>query len=69
MKGMIVIQILECNGKVVVVVLVVLEDEIMLIMMGGVLICICVDEIWEMGCVMQGVMFILVGEGNKLFGL
>lgn len=52
MKGMIVIQMFECNGKVVVVMFVDVEDQIMLIMMVGVLICICVFEICEMGCVM-----------------
>lgn len=40
----------------------------MLIIIGGVLICICVVEICGMGCVMQGVMLILLDDGEKLVG-
>ena len=68
-KGMIAIQQIERNGKVVAATLVRPADEIMLITDRGVLVRTRVSEIRELGRATQGVTLIALDDGAKLSGL
>ncbi|MHB1113575.1 MAG: DNA gyrase subunit A [Acidovorax defluvii] len=68
-KGMISIQQIERNGKVVAATLVHADDEIMLITDKGVLVRTRVSEIRELGRATQGVTLIALDEGSQLSGL
>ncbi len=68
-QGMIAIQTIARNGKVIGAVLVGDEDEIMLISTGGVLIRMRVKQIREQGRSTQGVRLIDLDEGTKLAGV
>lgn len=66
MQGVIGIQIIECNGKLVVVVLMGFCDEVLLIFDGGMLVCMCGLEISCVGCNIQGVILICLFKDEKL---
>src|SRR5206468_11863142 len=68
-QGMIAIQTIARNGKVIGAVLVGDEDEIMLISTGGVLIRTRVKQLREQGRSTQGVGLIDLDEGTKLAGV
>src|SRR5256712_556324 len=68
-QGMIAIQTIARNGKVIGAVLVGDEDEVMLISTGGVLIRTRVKQIREQGRSTQGVRLIDLDEGTKLAGV
>lgn len=57
-QGVIGIQCFECNGVLVVVVQVIEVYELMLIFNQGILVCICVVEVFQFSCNIQGVILI-----------
>lgn len=68
-QGVIGMVVNECNGLLVGVVQVFGNEDIMLIFNQGILVCICVDEVSYLGCNIQGVCLICLGNGEVLFGL
>lgn len=68
-QGVIVMVINECNGVLIVVVQVQEGEEIMLIFDQGILVWMCVDEVFLFGCNIQGVILIKFVSDEVLVGL
>lgn len=60
--GVIIFDVIDKIGKLVMLVYVVGNEELMVLIEKGIVICICVEEVCVMGCNVQGVKVINIGD-------